>query len=118
MSQPTMPRIAGLQSVSTASVVVTAMPTTADANRRGRARMIRHTHGARRVFRLSVDISVSDGSIEWFAHRSNAACDCKGLSPSRSFGLKPPQLRRRARGALATYAASHSLGVLSIICLL
>nr|ALS89352.1 histidine kinase [uncultured bacterium] len=67
MSQPTTPRITGLQSVSTASAAVTAMPTAADANRRGRARMIRHTQGARRVFRLSVGIGVSDESIEWIA---------------------------------------------------
>jgi hypothetical protein len=42
-----------------------AMPTTEDANSLGRARMIRHTQGGRRVLRLVVGISVSGG---WRLH--------------------------------------------------
>src|SRR5712691_3167510 len=65
MSQPTRPLITGLQSVSAASTTMAAMPTTEDANSLGRARMIRHTQGGRRVLRLVVGINVSGG---WRLH--------------------------------------------------
>src|SRR5712692_9761316 len=60
MSQPRRPRITGLQSVRAASATVAAMPTRGDANSRGRARMTRHTQGARRVSRFSVFIRIAD----------------------------------------------------------
>src|SRR6266849_3256475 len=70
MSQPTRPRITGLQSVRAASATVAAMPTMEDANSRGRARMIRHTQGARRVFRLSVFIRISNECVRYPGNRS------------------------------------------------